>query len=176
MTTAHDFQSQLNRESNFIAGYIIWRTYFPGVFSGLFSIVFAKDARVAESVKASVLIVVLQLIRTVGRDRLHTLLLNPVEPKGNVTLFQAVFKPSVSTEVTESLKRDLSPVSSIGTGLPFVDGNVIQYLVTIFFSNVSFHTFPKQLANGELTFYKNLKNFCSYYTILFGLHRIQTFN
>lgn len=139
MTSSHDFDCKLNRESNFIAGYTIWRTYFPGVFSGLFSIVFAKDARIAESVKANVLIVVLQLIQTVARDDVHTSLLVPIEQKRNGTLFHEVLKSSVSIEKTDSLKSDPLPVSSIGTGLPFIDGNQLLYLVQInFYNNISY--------------------------------------
>jgi hypothetical protein len=122
VTTQHDRNDTHTGNPEYIAGHTLWRTYFPGVFSGLFSVVFGKDSRIADSVKANVLLVALQMVRCVCSDKVHAILVTIPEHENHVAKFLEVLGGS-----SKRASSDPAPsVSSIGAGLPFVEGTIVN--------------------------------------------------
>lgn len=76
-------------------GYTVWRTYYPGIFSGLFTLCTSKGSMTSNSVKAAAVALLLEITTVIIQDNIHQKLLN-VQMKSSAETSAEKFLRSIS--------------------------------------------------------------------------------
>ena len=97
-----------SRPTEMTPGYILWRTYYPGVFSSLFSLCASKGNKTANSVKTAAVILLIKITTVVTQDLVHQRLLSSL---------------AISVAETASVKFLRSIQSSISAARPLSGGS-----------------------------------------------------
>jgi hypothetical protein len=114
--------------SNLIPGYILWRSYFPGVFSRLFMLaVGSKGSHVVQdSIKCLILLFILQVLLVITADIMNTELLTSIIQKkeDNAALFLRTIGLAIPSESDNSAPKsrvvaDNMQALASEAGLPF---------------------------------------------------------